>query len=747
MSIKSDLRNITKEFREMREHPKDRRYKLSFRKNAVDMLTDIKYFTAITSLVLIPIFNMIVQKTLNVLYFDGWDLGDTKKSFLSMIFATSPQDKLIEFAELVNVVKVSEISKSLWRLYLENGSGYKVVFIYSILSIFLGSIGIAIWYYNIYIKTKQESGKYEIDVKQDDVIETAIKVPNSFVKGKHANGTEIGEMPSVIIGDIHYPFTLHKLKYKPELAWIDWEGLRTHLLTTGTTGTGKTFSSLYPITRQLLEFMPNTPDKKTGMLVLDVKGDFYKQILDFAKAAGRLEDVILINLGGKWKYNPLQKPDMLAGELANRVIEIARARDGNSKNGDNAFWENQGKAFIENAIRLARLHSNYVSFKIIDSIIRGKQHNELLAEINERYEKGYLSETEEYDFKKTLKYFEIEIDAAREDAAKVMKIVEQTIQPMINSFLQEKIIEDTFACKKEDLNFLGFDEMINKGLIVCLAMDAATYPALAPYVASYLALDFQKTTLQRIKPDTTLNFLRPIALVCDECHFMMSPSWGDWLSVARQSNTCAIFATQSYQSLYAKMDANTVESILQNINNKIWLGSDDDKTLTDMVKTCGKYEKEKVTRSINETALKGGMDVTGGTIRAQKSNIALNTSISTEDKDRIRYEQFKAEMPDHVALINVARRKERLFEYKENRKLVSLCYLKNWKEYNDVTSVTEKEEYELINGKTTLSQIDGKTIDDNVIKESNQIIEGEEAESENEDKSTHEDYLDIDFDF
>ncbi|HYE10382.1 MAG TPA: hypothetical protein VEF53_09400, partial [Patescibacteria group bacterium] len=167
-------------------------------------------------------------------------------------------------------------------------------------------------------------------------------------------------------------------------------------------------------------------------------------------------------------------------------------------------------------------------------------------------------------------------------------------------------------------------------------------------------------------------------------------------------------------------------------------GSDDDKTLTDMVKTVGKYEKEKVTKSINESALKGGIDPTGGTIKAKKSNIALNTSISTEEKDRIRYEQFKTEMPEHVALINVARRKERLVEYKENRKLVSLCYLKNFKAYGDVTPVTAEEEQELTFG-----------IPDKIdTKESEKSVEVEEAAVENKpDNSTDEANFEIDFNF
>lgn len=744
MSLRSDFQNILNEYKEMREHPKDKRYRLSFRQNLVDMLTERKYFAAALSIALILIFNPIVQKSLNVLYFDGWQLFDGIRGFISLLFTHNPRDKLIDFINVVNLNRISEVGKSLWKVYISNSNGYRLTYLYATAAVFLGSIGLSVWFYNVYIKTKKEAGKFDFDVAQKDIIETPTKVEHSYVRGTHANGTDFGEMPSVILGDMHYSYTLFKLKYKPQLIYLDWEGLRTSLIITGTTSTGKTHSGMYSIVRQLIEFMPDNPEKKTGMLVLDVKGDFYKRVLDFAKTVGRLKDVRIITLGGKWKYNPLHKPEMLAGELASRVIEIARARDGISKNsGDTAFWENQGRAFIENSIRLARLHSGYVNFKILDYIIRQKGHGELLSEIAERYENGELSELEEYDYKKVLTYFTIDIDEGRAEAAKVMKIVEQTIQPMINSFLQEKIIEDTFSPNLEDLNFFGFEEMINEGLIVCLKMDTATYPALSPFTASYLALDFQKTTLQRIKPDTTLNVVRPLALVCDECHFMMSPSWGDWLSVSRQSNTCGIFATQSYQSLYEKMNENTVQAILQNINNKVWLGSEDDKTLTDMVKTAGKYEKVKVTKSINETALKGGIDVTGGTIKAKKSNVALNTSITTEEKDRIRYEDLKTKMPEGVALINVARIKDKTIDYKKERKLVSLCYLKNWKVYGDVAEITDEEEYELIYGKVPNAKENEKIIEINEVEEKAEV----EAETDNEEKSTGEANFEIDFDF
>lgn len=681
------------ELKEIIRNRKDKRYRFLFWTQLKDIVTTYKYFVLIFSPILIVVLLLRTQKTLNILNFDGYNFGDFLLSIISLVFSKSPDKTLMSFVDRVNLNKISETSKVLWiNIYQPYAIAYKNVYLYSFVTLIFGSIGLTTWFYNMYLKSNKEDGKYDTEIKAENIIEPEIIYEESYLSETHENGTQIGAMPGVILGNKHYQYQIGKLKIKPELVRLGWEGLRTHTLVTGTIGTGKTQFALYPITLQLLSFRPSDTDKKLGALFLDVKGDYYKRVLDFAKSSNRLDDVRLIELGGKYKYNPLHKPDMLAAELAARVIEIARTRDG-GRNGNDAFWENQGKAFIENSIRLSRLHSNYVSFKIIDRIIRLQQHNELLDDIEVRFQNGLLTDDEIYTLEKLRAYFQIEIDQGREQTAKVMKIIEQTIQPMINSFLQEKQIEETFTPEKEHLNFLGFEEMINKGLIVVLKMDNATYPDLAPFIASYLALDFQKTTLQRIKKDTKLNVIRPLAFICDEVHFMMTQSWGEWLSVARQSNTAGVFATQSYQSLIEKMDEKIVSSIIQNINNKIWLRSEDKNTIEDVVRTAGKYEKIKETTSINETALKGGLDLTGGSIKAKKSNVALSTSITTEEKDRIRYDQFKNEMPDFTAFCSIARERTKDRNFTEGSKFNTLVYLNHWSKYGQVESVSEEEEF------------------------------------------------------
>ncbi|MCI8481779.1 MAG: hypothetical protein HFJ27_01495 [Clostridia bacterium] len=83
------------------------------------------------------------------------------------------------------------------------------------------------------------------------------------------------------------------------LVSIPEKSLYQNIFVCGTIGSGKTSSCMYPFTKQLLCYGNNVLNQKIGMLILDVKGNFYKEVLCFAKFANRLNDVSVIELGRK----------------------------------------------------------------------------------------------------------------------------------------------------------------------------------------------------------------------------------------------------------------------------------------------------------------------------------------------------------------------------------------------------------------------------------------------------------------
>lgn len=82
--------------------------------------------------------------------------------------------------------------------------------------------------------------------------------------------------------------------------FIPEKGLFQNVLVTGTIGSGKTSSFMYPTTKQLIEFECSNSNKKLGLLILDVKGNYYTQVKQYAKNCNREDDLIIIEL--RWKY-------------------------------------------------------------------------------------------------------------------------------------------------------------------------------------------------------------------------------------------------------------------------------------------------------------------------------------------------------------------------------------------------------------------------------------------------------------
>lgn len=76
--------------------------------------------------------------------------------------------------------------------------------------------------------------------------------------------------------------------------------LYQNILITGTIGSGKTSSAMYPFSRQLIKYKYDDDENKLGMLILDVKGNYYSQVKKYASYYRRNDDLVIIEL--RWKY-------------------------------------------------------------------------------------------------------------------------------------------------------------------------------------------------------------------------------------------------------------------------------------------------------------------------------------------------------------------------------------------------------------------------------------------------------------
>ena len=155
--------------------------------------------------------------------------------------------------------------------------------------------------------------------------------------------------------------------------------LYQNMLITGTIGTGKTSSSMYPFAKQLIGY-----HDRLGMLILDVKGNFYKQVKVYAEEFNRLDDLYIIELNGSTKYNPLDKPNLKPTVLANRLKTILTLF---SPNNSESYWLDKAEEVLAECIKLCRLYNDdYVTFTEIHKLVNSPNYyNEKVAVLRELF--------------------------------------------------------------------------------------------------------------------------------------------------------------------------------------------------------------------------------------------------------------------------------------------------------------------------------------------------------------------------
>ena len=202
----------------------------------------------------------------------------------------------------------------------------------------------------------------------------------------------------------------------------------------------------------------------------------------------------------------------------------------------------------------------------------------------------------------------------------------------ISCFISDYDVLKTFCPTKEELNFLGFDEVINNGKIVVLNMNINEYSYLSKIIAAYLKLDFQTDVMTRLANTSNNNF-RSVCFISDEYSEYCTETDCNFFSQSREAKCINIVATQSYTSLLNTLhDQSSVNVIIQNLINKLWFRNDDIFTIENAQKQIGKEDKEKVSRGISENAKETVFSYFTNSLNSKNSSISesITTNIQNE---------------------------------------------------------------------------------------------------------------------
>lgn len=366
---------------------------------------------------------------------------------------------------------------------------------------------------------------------------------------------------------------------------------------------------------------------KIGMLILDVKGNFFKQVLEYANIFNRTSDIIEISLKSGVKYNPLDKPELNPSVLANRLKTILELF---SPNNSESYWLDKVQDILTESIKLCRLYNDgYVTFtEIHNLIINDDYYKTKIDDLRNLFLSGKMSSEDIYNLYSSLSFFENEFITLDERTKSILK---SEITRITGLFISDFRISKTFCPEEHDINFRNFDEIINNGKIVVLNMNVAEYKNLSKIIAAYLKLDFQSQVLSQLSKNK--NNLNPTVFMCDEYHEYVTISDSAFFAQSRESKCINIVSTQSYSSILNTLQNEAaVKTIIQNLVNKLWLRTDDIYTIESAQKQIGREDKTKISKNISESSSETNYNYFTNSLASRKSNLSetISTQVQTD---------------------------------------------------------------------------------------------------------------------
>ena len=409
-----------------------------------------------------------------------------------------------------------------------------------------------------------------------------------------------------------------------EKVYLPKSGLFQNFLITGTIGSGKTSSAMYPFTKQLIKYNYLNPNKKIGMLILDVKGNYYSQVKKYVQNYNLQDDLIVIELNTNITYNPLYKPNLKPIVLANRLKTILELF---SENNSESYWLDKAEQILAEAIKLCRLYNHgYVTFAEIHNLVtKPDYYKEKIQNLRELFILNKFDREQIYELNMALNFFEREFENLD---SRTLGILKSEITRITNTFISDYNVVKTFSPNREELTFLGFEDVIKNGKIVILNMNIAEYKNLSKIIAAYLKLDFQTEIMRSLSNQNE----RITAFICDEYAEYVTKTDSDFFALSREAKCINIVSTQSYSSLKNTLkDETSVKVICQNLINKIWFRTDDIFTIEEAQKQLGKEDKEKVSKNISESAKQTKYNYLTKSLVNKDSSISESVNIYTQN--------------------------------------------------------------------------------------------------------------------
>lgn len=340
-----------------------------------------------------------------------------------------------------------------------------------------------------------------------------------------------------------------------------------------------------------------------GGLVLCAKKDELDTWMQYAYQTGREKSIIVFDATGKWRFPFLQYEVNRKGEGAGYTENLVRlfttvheAMERSKGGGGDPYWMRAMEQLMRNAIDLCMLSRGEVSVPLLVDVISSAPRNmaqrrneewrerslcwKLLTEANKRQR----DEWEQHDFDATVKYWMEEFCNL---APKTRSGVISMFTSMADNFLRRPF-RKLFSDPPEDWREIAYPDLTQEGAIVIMNLPVKEFGE----AGRAAQIVYKYMWQQAIERRTISEKPRPVFLWVDEAQNFATEYDMQFQATARSSRACTVYLTQNLPNYYAEMGGShskhRVDSLVGNLQTKIWHANSDPETNNHAAETIGK---------------------------------------------------------------------------------------------------------------------------------------------------------------
>jgi type IV secretory pathway TraG/TraD family ATPase VirD4 len=324
-----------------------------------------------------------------------------------------------------------------------------------------------------------------------------------------------------------------------------------------------------------------------GGLVLCAKPEEAEHWIKLAEKAGRAADLRVVSPEGSYRFNfldyEMNQQGRGGGITENAVsvlMQCAEIANG-PHNRDQGVWERSMKQLLRNSVDLCRLAREPLKIR---TIYRVAVETGFAGQLLMQAEALPHDEADFEDLETVRDYFLKEwVTMAERTRSSIVMTLTSMADPFLRGALRDLCAKDTNLTPEDAFS----------GKIILVDLPVKEFNEMGRYAGVIWKYLFQRAAEPRVGQKL------PLFLYADEAQFFVTSTDADFQSTARSASVAAAYLTQNLANLYARVRKEYVNSLLGNLQTKLFHQNADKETNHWAAETVSKVFFQRESTSVS----------------------------------------------------------------------------------------------------------------------------------------------------